>query len=293
MGKKIGSNPKSRRKFVKAFVYGSLLCPAENTASAHQMISLVKTGKRSGLIYLSPHASPSEKWAADQLSLFVEQMTGIRLPVTDQGPISAAETAIAVGTSDVTDRLGIRAPGGESCLLKTVGETLVIAGGRQRGTMYGVFLFLERVGCRWFTSDIARIPKRQTLELAPIDEICSPAFEYREVFFTEAQGKEWSARNRLNGHFHQLDASVGGRIQYMPFAHSFYELVPPDPYFRTHPEYFALVAGKRRGEMAQLCLTNTEIVQLAVVRIGQWLGEHPDVDVVSVSQNDGGGVVRV
>ena len=166
---------------------------------------------------------------------------------------------------------------------------MIIAGGRERGSMYGVSLFLEKLGCRWFTSDIERIPRIEALWLPELDEFHGPAFEYREVFFTEAQGREWSARNRLNGHFHQLDESIGGKITYLPFAHSFYELVPPDRYFSSHPEYFALVGGRRRGERAQLCLTNADVLRLAIEQVEQWLGAHPDVSIVSVSQNDGGG----
>ena len=118
-----------------------------------------------------------------------------------------------------------------------------------------------------------------------------PGFEYREVFFTEAQGREWSARNRLNGHFHQLDEGVGGKVIYMPFAHSFYELAPPDRYYGSHPEYFALVNGRRRRESAQLCLTNAEVLRLAVRQAEQWLAENPEVSIVSISQNDGARMV--
>jgi hypothetical protein len=102
-------------------------------------------------------------------------------------------------------------------------------------------------------------------------------------------GREWSARNRLNGHFHQLDDGVGGKIIYLPFAHSFYDLVPPDRHFENHPEYFSLVDGRRRRERAQLCLTNAEVLRLAVEQAEQWLTAHPDVSIVSVSQNDSGG----
>jgi len=127
------------------------------------------------------------------------------------------------------------------------------------------------------------------LSLPPLSEIVHPGFEYREVFSTEAQGKEWSARNRLNGHFHELDETVGGKITYMPFAHSFYDLIPPDQYFGAHPEYFALVAGHRRNQNAQLCLTNAGVVDLATKRVQKWLTEHPDVSIASISQNDGAG----
>ena len=278
----------SRRNFVRSIAGGSLLSLAEIGALGRDSIPLIVPGKRPGSIFLSPDASLSEKWAAEQLSLHLETMTGVRLPIVSGEKIPESP-AVAVGRSTFTDKYRLGIPEGESCLLKTEGETLILAGGRQRGTMYGVFCFLEKLGCRWFTGDVARIPQTRGLSVPPLDEISRPAFEYREVFFTEAQGKEWSARNRLNGHFHHLDESVGGKISYMPFAHSFYDLIRPGEYFGTHPEYFALVAGQRRRQNAQLCLTNADIVDLATDRVRKWLTEHPDVSIASVAQNDGPG----
>ncbi len=273
---------RSRREFVRSMAGGSLLGLAETRGFAKDSVLLPRS------IFLSPEASPSEKWAASELSLHLEKITGVRLPIVTSEAIPNSPV-IAVGRSAVTDRNRLAIPDGEACLLKTAGGSLILAGGRQRGTMYGVFCFLEKLGCRWFTSDVARIPALRDLTFAPFEEIVRPAFEYREVFFTEAQGREWSARNRLNGHFHQLDESVGGKISYMPFAHSFYNLIPPDQYFASHPEYFALVAGHRRGKNAQLCLTNADIPGIAANAAQKWLNENPHVSIVSVSQNDGAG----
>ena len=271
----------SRRGFVRAV--------AGATVGA---TGLLAKGPAPSAIVLSNEASPSERWAAEELRRHVEKMTGVVLPIlpieTGAG-VAGSRRVIAVGQSALTDQLGVEAATGESCRIKTVGETLVIAGGRQRGTMYGVFIFLERLGCRWFTADVARVPRMENLRLPEFDEVHRPGFEYREVFFTEAQGKEWSARNRLNGHFHKLDEGVGGRVVYMPFAHAYYDMVPPDRYFESHPEYFALVLGRRRREYAQLCLTNADVLRLAVEQAERWLAENPEVAIVSMSQNDGGG----
>ncbi len=284
------SRPKrSRRGFVRSIAGASLLSLADKNGIAKDSIPLAVPGKPPYSIFLSSEASPSERWAAEELRQHIGKMTGLQLPIDRSAGVPASPRAIAIGRSGLTDRLGIEPPDGESCVLKTVGETVVIAGGRQRGTMYGVSIVLEKLGCRWFTPDVARIPQAEALWLPELDELHRPGFGYREIFFTEAQGREWSARNRLNGNFHRLDESVGGKIAYLPWAHSFYDLVPPDRYFESHPEYFALVYGRRQREGAQLCLTNAGVLRLAVAQVQQWMAEHPDVSVVSVSQNDTGG----
>jgi hypothetical protein len=252
-------------------------------------IAGVSAAARPSSIFLSDEASPSERWAAEDLSFHIGRMTGTPLRIDTGKGIPGSRRVIAVGRSALTDALAVEIPSGESCVLKTAGETLVIAGGRQRGTMYGVSIFLEKLGFRWFTADVTRIPRTGALRVPRLDEIHRPAFDYREVFFTEAQGREWSARNRLNGHFHKLDERTGGRIVYMPFAHAFYDLVPPDRYFESHPEYFALVSGKRRKERAQLCLTNPAVLDLAMEQAQRWIAADPEISVISISQNDGGG----
>jgi len=279
----------SRRAFIGSVAGAPFLPFADSNPTAKGSIPLAVRGEEPYSIFLSTEASSSERWAAEELRRHIEQITGIRLRIDTGAGVPASRRAVAIGESALTEQCGVECPGGESCLLKTAGETVVIAGGRKRGTMYGVSILLEKLGCRWYTSDIARIPRIEALWLPDLDEVHGPAFEYREVFFSEAQGREWSARNRLNGHFHQLDESVGGRVVYMPFVHAFYDLVPPDRYFETHPEYFALVYGSRRREHAQLCLTNAGVLRLAVEQAEQWLTANPDVSIVSISQNDGGG----
>jgi hypothetical protein len=45
-------------------------------------------------------------------------------------------------------------------MIRTSGGALYIAGGGDRGVLYGVYDLLERFGCRWFLrmSAVSRIP---------------------------------------------------------------------------------------------------------------------------------------
>jgi hypothetical protein len=152
--------------------------------------------------------------------------------------------------------------------------------------MYGVYGFLEKLGCRWFTPDVSRVPKSRTVAVGPLDEVQKPAFEYREPFFSEALDRDWAARNKTNGSYQRLDAQVGGKVEYFPFVHSFDSLVPPNLYFKEHPEYFSLIDGQRRERGGQLCLTNPDVLRIAIASVEQWIAEHPTATIISVSQND-------
>ena len=64
------------------------------------------------------------------------------------------------------------------------------------------------------------------------------------------------------------------------------ELVPPEKYFATHPEYFSLVNGKRQDGYAQLCCTNEDVIRICTEEIRAAMRAQPDATVFSVSQND-------
>jgi hypothetical protein len=261
---------------VKEFVC-FLFAAAFSAGAASQPITLVDNGKSSYSIRISTKASPSERRGAEEFQHFIQEMSGARLPIMTGSLARNREVVIG---GDQT------ALGPEEFRLQTVGRKLIISGGHQRGAMYGVYALLEKLGCRWFTSEVSRIPKTASIVLPPLDETQKPAFEYREPFFTEAFEKNWAARNKMNGNSSALDASTGGKVQYYPFVHSAYEMIPPGKFFKDHPEYFALVDGRRRSEHAQLCLTHPDVLRLGVEAVERWIREHPEATIISVSQND-------
>jgi hypothetical protein len=246
-------------------------------AASAARLNLVRNGKSGYSILVARDASPSARRAADELQRFLGEMSGATLPVV-QEPEKPKGPAILLGHADDLGPEGFR--------LKAEGRNLVIAGGRERGTMYGVYTLLDRLGCRWFTPEVSRIPKRASITVDVTEETQRPAFEYREVFFTEAWDKDWSARNRLNGQSHRLDETTGGRIRYYPFVHSFNQMIPPAKYFAEHPEYFSLIDGKRRADRSQLCLTNPDVLRLGIEAVRRWIRDHPEATIFSVSQND-------
>jgi hypothetical protein len=267
----------------------SLVVALASASFAAQSLTLVENGKSTYSICVSSEASPSEKRGAAELQKFLYEMSGAQLPiVTDAGKPQG--DLILVGRGKLTGKMKLAIDyaklGDEGFALKTSGQRLVIAGGRLRGTMYGVYTFLDRLGCRWFTREVSRIPKTPTIRLGALDEVHTPAFEYREPFFTEAFDKDWAARNRINGASMQLDESTGGKVTYYPFVHSFNQMIPPEKYFRFHPEWFSLIDGARRADHSQLCLTNPELLRESVKNVLEWIRAHPEARIFSVSQND-------
>jgi hypothetical protein len=241
-------------------------------------------------IVIASNALPSERYAASELQQYLEKICGARLPITTNATKTRHE--ILVGDSAQLRSLGgpidWRKLGTDGFVLRTVGQRLIIAGGKPRGTLYGVYSLLEdKLGVRWFTPEVETVPRLPRLTLARLNETNVPALEYREVFWTEMmRDGDFSARHRLNGNHYKLSEKHGGRfVVYYPFVHSLDALVPPELY-ATHPEYFPEIKGKRVNGYVQRCLSNPGVVTLAKAKVRQWIKENPSATIISVSQND-------
>jgi len=255
-------------------------------------LTLAEEGRSKYKIIVSNKASPSEKYAAEELKRFIKIIGEVNIPIFDDR-VDLCEKEILVGDSRhlrMLEGLDIdyQGLGDEGFIIKTVNQYLVILGGRLRGTLYGVYTFLEKyVGCRWYTSKISRIPRKDRIIIGEIDHVEIPVLKYREPFYTEAFDGDWAVRNKVNGNFAKLDEKRGGKITYYPFVHSFDQLIPRELY-NSHPEYFPLIDGKRVDGYVQRCLSNPDVVKLAIKRVKEWIRQHPDAKIISVSQNDTG-----
>jgi hypothetical protein len=216
--------------------------------------------------------------AAHELARFLSEITGAVYPVV-LSPPPPPPCITVISSPD-------ESLGAEGFSIKTGPAGVRIEGGLPRGVLYGVYGFLERLGCRWWSSAASHIPRREKLSVPSLDIREIPALEYRDIISADANDGAYSARNRYNGQFAKLDESRGGRIRYYPFVHTFDSLIPPEKYFDAHPEYFSLVDGKRLKERTQLCLTNPDVKRLAVETVEKWITEHPEASIFSISQND-------
>jgi hypothetical protein len=264
-------------------------CAIGSSSSGGELV-LAENGQSAYQIVVADSASPSTKHGAEELQTFLEQISGAKLPiVSDQQPQGPKE--IILGDNTHLQKLGVNVDlaslGNEGYVIRTVGDHLVIAGGALRGTMYGVYGLLEdHLGCRWFAPGVSRIPKQTKLVVGSIDERQVPTLEYREPFTFECFDGDWCARNRMNSSAGRLDATRGGKMGISSLCHTWMWLMPTDKYFAEHPEYYAMVDGKRLKDNPQLCCTNPDVRRICTEAVLKLMREQPQNTVFSVSQND-------
>ena len=262
-------------------------------------VHLFWEGKSNYRIIIGKDASEAEKTAASELRKYLKEMTGCTIPVAVDENTKAAESEILIGKTNRENgknTIDREALGTEGFQISWSGKRLVIAGGGERGTLYGVYAFLESLGCRFFAVDVEVVPKKKTITLSLTDTVIEkPAFEYRDVFWSVVFDADISVKLRINGLMNfpshrDIPKELGGGVRFTnpDHVHTFHYLFPAEEYFDEHPEYFSEIKGKRTSEhlRSQLCLTNPDVLRLTIDKVKSWLREDPDGKIVSVSQND-------
>ena len=267
---------------------------------------IVQDGESCYSVVIPGNAIPAETSAAEELVFHIEKISGAKLPIVKDNKFTSTH-AILLGNCKQLEKSGVvideQILGKEEYILKTTGIFLVIAGGRPRGTLYGVYELLEKhLGCRWFAPDTSYIPSRKTIFLPKLDITGKPAFEFRDPWMYAGDVYSWwwrdhfsaeyVARTRNSGnmihlHCHPIDDQYGNRFKIPYYGHNLSLLVPAAAYAGSHPEYFALWKGERltSGDL-ELCLSNNKVAEIAAETMIRWMQEHPDADLFHIGQSD-------
>ena len=252
--------------------------------------SLAAGGHAAASIVVSAEASSLERRAAEELGEYVRRISGAELAV---GPAAAADTYPVFVGEAARARLGDfdwPSLGDEGFLLRSTPAGLYVAGAKPPGTVYGVYTLLERFGVRWFQpGDIGEVvPRKADLRVGTLDEQQRPSFAYRWI-----EDGDWALRNKMNIAVEVAGKPVGPQWKWG--YHTHFYLIPPEEYFEEHPDWFALVRGKRQrpkdkhNQSHQLCTSNPGLIEQMAENVIRFFDENPDIDILSLAPQDGGG----
>lgn len=255
-------------------------------------LTLARDGTPACDILLPAAPTPQEGRAADELALWLGQMTGATFTVRVE-PLGAGapRPVLSVGRTQRRQAAGLAQMdadlGPEGYAIAASGGDLFLGGGAARGPLAAALALLEEdLGCRWYAAGVARIPP--ALEARVVPRRYTPAFALRDPFSFVSNDAEWALRNRVNAYGAAVPDELGGHLDYAPgwFVHTFERILAgSDSNLAACPECFMLDADGTRS-LRQLCPTHPRVVALAIERVRQVLAQHPDVELVDVSQND-------
>ena len=265
----------------------SLVCGC-GQAVRNNTITIAQNSTANAVIVVAADASEPERHAADELAGFLRQISGAEFRIEQPPARGKSRLLVGPGAAKLVDAdFSTDGLGSDGIVIRNLGDDLILAGGHPRGTLYAVYTFLEdMLGCRWWSSEVSTIPKKSTVVVRGQYVSRSPALEYREPYWFDAFDADWAVRNKANGQRPGLDAKRGGKHIYEGFVHTFNRLIPPDKYFKEHPEWFSEIEGKRTFTRAQLCLTNEQMYQELLKNLKTQLRNNPAATIASVSQND-------
>lgn len=269
-------------------------------------MKLADNGSAACTIVIPQQAEEAEKYAASELALFLKEITGVVFNViTDSTPASGSEIVLGntnrLKMSDVPEKLLPKK--WEGFVIYRKDSSLYIIGKIPRATLYGVYDMLEiELGCRFLAPGVNHVPKKANLSVNFKSRKYDPPMEYRSIWTNPDD--VWLVRNRFNSrgeNWIPMEEQLGGVrwINYW-FVHTFVHMVSPGEFEATHPEYFALIDGKRQGTMdgvvTQLCLTNPDVYEITLKRVRamvesankQYAQAKYSKLLVSVSENDNG-----
>ena len=240
----------------------------------------VDHGRPAATIEIPEGAGDAERRAAEILRSSVLKMSGADLPIrTVAEPGLPGVVAIGFPRKDLPPVLVSSLPSlrHDGFAIATSTGNLYIAGGGGKGIVYGVVHLLEKYfGCRRYSPSAEVFPHRNDLSLGCTFEVDNPANEVRIVYGEFALDQDYRDWMRL----HVQDDLYGTGY----YVHTFQKLVPWQTFFAAHPEYFALMNGKRIID--QPCLSRPEVFDIAVAKLRDEMAAQPDRTIWSVSQND-------
>ncbi len=280
-----------------------LLPPVTNRFSTP--FTVVKDGRAAAEIVVSGTTGlPAEKTAALELQKAVEQITGVKLPVTHiwSGALGkkGARNRIVLGKSyRANDTVLKQLSNSDGYAIERDGDKLYVYGFNSKGTLNGVFALLENntdiIWARPHAQFGTVFTRKKDLDFVWGDQVVErPASVSRG--WNGYADLEWMARNKCNGFY----GGGGGDISWMNakkieygthevlylFGHNIGHFVHAKKYFKDHPEYYSLVNGERRP-WRQYCFSNPEMKKVFIENALEFLRRAPEnIDGMHIDMDD-------
>ena len=232
-------------------------------------------------------ASECIRYGANELQKYLYKATNCVVPLfSSKCPRRGAEIHLGLNVRGKDYSKYVEDLSEEGFAIVRDNGDLAMVSKSSRGVMYAIYYFLERfIKLNALDSEMVVYENVNKIEVLDDIKVDLP-FEYRECYFTDAFNSKFASMNMLNSNLADLSVRLGGKTKWYNFHHSFSDLINPNEYFDTHPEYFSEIDGVRVKEHTELCLSNEDVFELCLKRVKQWIKDNPECKVFSVAQDE-------
>lgn len=250
------------------------------SCQSEKEIGLLTDGQSKYFIIIDDQADSITRYAAMEFQKYFGLATGVELQILDeQQDESDFEVVIGSNLRTIDLHGELHDLDEDGFIIQTLDDKVFILGGKEKGTLYGVYTFLENyLGLRKYSHEVEYIPQLDNISIPNIDLRQEPAFAYRELHMPMSR---WDPQYR---DWHKLDAKEG-KNEWGMFVHTFDDFIPAQHFFNEHPEYFSFLNVKRVPD-GQLCLSNPTVFSIVMDSLRSRMSLKPEALYWSVSQND-------
>src|SRR5688572_20803801 len=149
-------------------------------------------------------ASPTqyELRASEVLQTVLLEISGAVLPVVSANE-ARSRYEVVLGQNERLDELNLNinlnALKEDGFVIQTDSARLIIAGGNEKGTLYGVYTFLEdHLNCRMYSPKVKVIPKKDRIALGKINDTQIPVIGFRDTHYRVTWDEEYTAWHKLD-----------------------------------------------------------------------------------------------
>ena len=129
-------------------------------------------------IVIPAKVSDADRYAARELRDYIGKITGAKVRILNEkrAPKGAA---IYIGETEFAQKAKIDFSklGKEEWIIKTADGSLILAGGKPRGTLYAVYEFLENLGIVWADEVTEFVPKTAEIKVTENSIQSKPAID--------------------------------------------------------------------------------------------------------------------
>ncbi len=251
--------------------------PEEKPTIPSSGIAFVSDGTTDYKVVVPESMQKKEIVARNELVEFIKRATGVELTVINDNGLSfdPSEKYISVGNTEILRSSGVTVTQSELTLdgykIVRKGNTVIIAGPTDYGTLYGVYGFLaHEIGFEVYAEDEIKYETYASLDMLDFDIAEAPDFEKRQVGYYEVyQNTEYRDRMRVEQHGH--DWIYG--------SHSHFAIMPKATYYAAHRDWYS-------ADGTQLCLTNEEMRKEFVSNLKTIIANHPDDSYILLGEED-------
>ena len=279
----------------------ALLASLASLAAAAEDGFVLEKGRAVSVV-LADAPTAAEQTAAKELQTYLGKMTDAACAIVPEA--QAPKCAVYVGPTAVAKQVGIDCSqlDREEWILRAKDGNLIVAGGRPRGTLYGVYDLLERLGVTWPDVESEFVPTIDRQVIA-WDVRAKPAIMNRSIFSDVRLAERTTrflVRNKMNAQI-EIPEELGGcqRLGSPGSCHTFHAYTTkdwPDEWFAMNTKGERVRSTSVSGP-SQFCLTNPEVRKAVCAQLRAFIkrdrekAASPDLypRIYDISHNDCGG----